>query len=437
MTDSVHNIILLTIDALRADHLSCHGYDRETTPHLDRFADRNVHFTRAYSASSHTREAVPAFLTGRYPDDAIDERYHLDAPSVATVLSDEGYATGGFHSNPYLSRAYGFDKGFDEFDDDLHIGHHKLIALAQRFVDKLRNRHYARAPEINERALRWIDSLPEGRPFFLWNHYMDVHGPYDPPAESPFTEDRSISSEEAQDLYQKSLESPKKITDGEQKRLCDAYDAEVEYFDACLQNFLAAVASRGLSDTSLVIVVADHGDAFGEHGHYGHPRFLYEELLRVPLIFSYPTQTDLTVNDPVSTVGIVPTILESIGVSDERVQKSPLLTRQGDISKLPETVFASATGEDEHSDRRRFGAWEGQRKVIMERTIDDGSVLSMAGFDLEADPGGHRTITDLSGAFEQLREHVFSFSSRQLSMRSAASVTDSEVEERLEALGYK
>jgi len=80
-----------------------------------------------------------------------------------------------------VSRAYGFDRGFDTFDDDLHLGQHKLIALAQRAIDKLRNRHYARAAEINERSLEWIDSQSDDEPFFLWNHYMDTHGPYEPP----------------------------------------------------------------------------------------------------------------------------------------------------------------------------------------------------------------------------------------------------------------
>src|SRR6056297_1726457 len=152
------NVILLSGDALRADHLSCYGYHRETSPVLDELAEESISFTNAYSASSHTREAIPALLTGEYPDVAIGPDYRLATDTVASTLSEEGFATGGFHSNPFVSRAYGFDRGFDEFDDDLHLGQHKLIALAQRALDKFRNRHYARAEEINARSLEWIDS---------------------------------------------------------------------------------------------------------------------------------------------------------------------------------------------------------------------------------------------------------------------------------------
>jgi len=438
MTHKAHNIILLTIDALRADHLSCNGYNHDTTPNLDRFADRNTNFTTAYSPSSHTREAVPALLTGQYPDDAIDEDYHLNAPSIATYLQEEGYVTGGFHSNPFLSRAYGYDAGFDEFDDDLHLGQHKLIALAQRFMDKLRNRHYARAPEINERSLTWVDSLNEEEPFFLWNHYMDVHGPYDPPIDEITTGGRSISGAKAQSLYQKSLESPEEITEGERETLRNAYDAEINYLDTHLQQLLDAFDSRNILNNSLVIVVADHGDAFGEHGYYGHPRQLHEEILRVPCIISHPNKTDTSVDKPVSTVCILSTILESIGVSYEIVQK-PLLTRDGSSRELPETVFASATGEDEHTDRRRFAAWKEERKIIMDRLINTGNVLSVLGYDLESDPQEQDPVTNFGEEFEQLREELESFSSRQLSLRDTSNQTnsESEVEDRLKALGYK
>ncbi|MFB6185792.1 MAG: sulfatase-like hydrolase/transferase, partial [Halobacteriaceae archaeon] len=130
MSEDWENIILLSADALRADHLSCYGYHRDTSPALDEFAEESIRFTNAYSVSSHTREAIPALLTGKYPDVAIDSNYNLTTDTIASTLSDEGFATAGFHSNPFASRAYGFDQGFDVFDDDLHLGQHKLIALA-------------------------------------------------------------------------------------------------------------------------------------------------------------------------------------------------------------------------------------------------------------------------------------------------------------------
>ena len=114
MSDWEH-VVVLSADALRADHLSCYNYQRETSPVLDDLAAESLRFTNAYSASSHTRKAVPALPTGEYPDSAVDEDYRLASETVATTLSERGFATGGFHSNPFVSRAYGFDRGFDTF----------------------------------------------------------------------------------------------------------------------------------------------------------------------------------------------------------------------------------------------------------------------------------------------------------------------------------
>jgi len=314
MNEDRPNIVLLTADALRADHLGCYGYRRDTSPVLDAFDQESLRFTNAYSASSHTREAVPALLTGEYPDVAIGSDYRLATDTVASTLSEAGFATAGFHSNPFVSRAYGFDRGFDTFDDDLHLGQHKLIALAQRAIDKLRNRHYARAAEINERSLEWIDSQSDDEPFFLWNHYMDTHGPYEPPGEyATLYADRELSGREAQSLYQRAIDDPDSITDDERELLIDLYDAEIRYNDEQIGMFLDELRERGLLEESLVIVSADHGDAFGEHGYYEHPRYLHDEITHVPLFVRVPDGPTDTVETPASTLDIVSTIEGSSG----------------------------------------------------------------------------------------------------------------------------
>jgi arylsulfatase len=239
MTQKPRNIILLSADALRADHLSCYGYERETSPVLDELATESLTFTNAFSASSHTREAVPSLLTGEYPDVAVDADYRLAKETIASTLSEEGFATAGFHSNPFVSRAYGFDRGFDTFDDDLHLGQHKFIALAQRMLDKFRNRHYARAEEINDRSVSWIDSLNDDEQFFLWNHYMDTHGPYEPSEKYMINfRNDGISDKKAQSLYQRAISYPESITDDEKELLIDLYDGEIRYNDAKIVSFL-------------------------------------------------------------------------------------------------------------------------------------------------------------------------------------------------------
>ncbi|WP_442905050.1 sulfatase [Haloarcula sp. CGMCC 1.2071] len=420
MTASPPNIILLSADALRADHLSCYGYHRETSPVLDEFAEESIRFTNAYSASSHTREAVPALLTGEYPDVAINDSYRLATETIASQLSEAGFATGGFHSNPFVSRAYGFDQGFDTFDDDLHFGQHKLVALAQRALDKLRNRHYARAEEINERSLSWIDSLDSDEPFFLWNHYMDTHGPYEPPGEyATLYADKELSGRDAQSLYQRAIDEPESITEEERQLLIDLYDAEIRYNDEYIGEFLKELQSRSLLEESLLVVTADHGDAFGEHGYYEHPRYLHDEITHVPLFVREPEGTDKTVETPVSTLDIVSTFKRIVG-QDIDSRRVSLLDQLG----VDRTVFLQARGEDEHSHIRRYALRTQEGSCFCERDRGSGSI--------EFGECSNRSLR------EDLEAHVTKRVQLESNGEAAAEdEVDEEIERRLSALGYK
>ncbi|WP_380677931.1 sulfatase [Salinigranum sp. GCM10025319] len=424
MTPTCDHIILLSADALRADHLSCHGYHRETSPVLDRFAEESIQFTRAYSASSHTREAVPALLTGQYPDVAIDENYRLATDSVASVLGENGYATGGFHSNPFVSRAYGFDRGFDTFDDDLHFGKHKLIALAQRAFDKLRNRHYARAEEINDRSLAWIDDLGSDRSVFLWNHYMDTHGPYEPPGEyATLYRDSGISDRDAQSLYQRAIKDPDSISDSDRQLLVDLYDAEIRYNDEKLGEFFDALRERDLFDRSLIIFTADHGDAFGEHGYYEHPRYLHDEITHVPLFVRPPGGTDRDpITTPVSTLDVVSTIEQVVGRAPGPNRVSLL---DPGIASEENPVFLQARGENEHSDLRRYAvkSRDGSCYCERDRTTDSIEFGECSSRALRTTLEAHVTdrIDAEAGATPADEE----------------TAVDGDIERRLSALGYK
>jgi arylsulfatase len=418
MTEDWENVILLSADALRADHLSCYGYHRETSPVLDELAEESIRFTNAYSASSHTREAVPALLTGKYPDVAIDSKYHLNSDTIASTLSEEGFSTAGFHSNPFVSRAYGFNRGFDVFDDDLHLGQHKLIALAQRALDKFRNRHYARAEEINERSLTWIDSLDDGEPFFLWNHYMDTHGPYEPPSEyATLFADQGLSGRDAQSLYQRAIDDPASITDEERQLLIDLYDAEIRYNDEYIGNFLDELQNRDLLEKSLLIVTADHGDAFGEHGYYEHPRYLHEEITHVPLFVRTPTGDSGSVKSPVSTLDVVATIEEATGRGNS--DGTPLFNVSND-----RRVFSQTRGENEHGHLRRYAVHTREGVCFCERDRESSEILF--GDD------SNRSLRS------ELKAHVV----QRVRVENGDDVSedediDEEIERRLSALGYK
>jgi len=420
---AVQNVILLSVDALRADHLSCHGYHRETTPHLDELAEESLWFDTAYSVSSHTREAIPGLLTGKYPDEAIGSDYRLTVEPISTRVKNAVDATAAFHSNPYVSRAFGFDRGFDTFDDDLHFGKHKLIALAQRALDKLRNRHYARADEINERSLAWLDSLADGESFFLWNHYMDPHGPYIPPDEyrSRYT-DRKISDRQKQQLYKRAIRSPNSITDEERNLLIDLYDAEIKYTDAQIGAFLDSLERRGVLDETTVIVTADHGDAFGEHGYYEHPRYLHDELTHVPLVVRLPDSESNPVETPASTLDILPTALELIGLDADLPGRS-LLDIAGEQPD-DRVVFAQASGEDNEAHLRRFAAWSRTEQAFGE-------------YDTDTEESRITEHSD-DGIAERLNAYIAerARSDDRAQPRDEA-VTDDEVKQRLSALGYK
>jgi arylsulfatase len=434
-------VVLLTVDALRADHLSGYGYPRDTSPAIDRLGSSNVRFVNAYSASSHTRESVPAILTGRYPDQAVDADYRLATESVAARLSRAGIGTAAFHSNPFVSRAYGFDAGFDAFDDDLRLGQNRYVALFQRLLDKFRNRHYARAERINKRALEWIDSHADDR-FFLWNHYMDVHGPYVPPGEHGVRYvDSEMSARDAQRLYKRAIGDPESITDEERAALRNRYDGEIRYTDAQIDRFLEALEERGLLSESLIVVTSDHGEAFGEHGYYEHPRYLHDELIRVPMLLAGGEASSGTVESPVSTLDVVPTILETFGLDTDGLPGVPLQGVAADPESFADrVVYAQARGEGGNESRRRFVARAVDRRCFLERDAESGDVVTESARSEDSDPTGAGDTSEESDLTRSLRRH----STRRLSAvddrsyeQGAEKEVGAAVEDRLEALGYK
>lgn len=435
------DLILLTIDALRADHLSCHGYNRET-PTFDALAEKWLHAPTTASVSPHTREAMPPLLSGHYPERFYETGFMqlAESETLAGKLRAAGYTTGGFQSNPYLSRAYNFDVGFDDFYDDLVLGQHKFIALAQQAIDKFvlnRGKYYARAPEINDRSLDWLAA--QDGPVFLWNHYMDPHGPYHAP--NRYYEDREQSASDAEALYRRSCKRPESITDQERHHLIDAYDDEIRYLDNQLDRFLHALRDRDRFEDALVVITSDHGDAFGRHGYFGHPRYLHESLLRVPLFLKPPGGITGAIETPVSTLDVVPTLLSFAEVRHDELPGKPLVTRDRTIPDREGVVFASAVGEGDNAHRRRFAARDTQWKVMLECDIEDGSMLDRCAFDLDTDSDEQQPMDPNSAEkASKLIEQLVNYSDRRLNYTNEPQPnheTTKEIDDRLEALGYK
>ena len=429
-TTAPEHVVLVSVDALRADHLGCHGYHRDTSPTIDAFAAAGTRFSRAHSPSSHTREAVPSLLSGQYPSVATTDGFRRDTPTIGKLLQGTTARSAGIHSNPFVSEGFGFADGFDHFDDDMFIGSHWLTALAQRALDKVRNRHYARAETITDRGLSFLESqaVDGSRSTFTWLHYMDVHGPYEPPEQfrKRYGAD-PISSRDAAKLYKQAIKRPESITADQRQQLIDLYDAELRYFDASFRQLLTGLQRLGIADETLILLTADHGEAFGEHGYYEHPRQLPHELTHVPLIAAGAgVGSQHVVETPVSTMDVVPTVASVFDVSYDGPAIS--LSQTVDNPNADRVVFAQARGEGEATGTQRYAAYQlggtAHAKVDSETgdcTIESGARQALAG---------------------SLREHVGSHGYRnqgstdERRAESGHGSEENDVEHRLRALGY-
>lgn len=344
-----HNIVLITIDCLRADHVSCLGYHRKTTPTIDELSEKGVLFSTAISNGPYTATSFPSILTSTYAlmSPPVEEKTSFlsyERPSIAEIFQKNGYMTAAFHSNPLLSDFFGYDKGFDLFQDHVRktnshgfISKHKrkikrkyaneprfyrIFKRAESFFSRKKSElaiylkryaPYEKAETINREALEWIASAGQNeKNFFIWIHYMDVHTPYLPPQSL-------LKHISAVRLWRES-ETKGEVSSTNLKRLIKLYDEEIRYTDHELGVFLKNLQELdvGLHNTS-VIVTSDHGDEFMEHGGLGHgpitvrPK-LYDELLRVPLVIAGESLPRKKVDNQVSLLDLGPTILELVGL---------------------------------------------------------------------------------------------------------------------------
>ncbi len=308
------NVILLTVDSLRADCV-----EAGLTPSLARCAGEAVVFASAFSQGPYTNMSMPSLFTGRYPSQLapieVQGIYGVSVrgvPTLATLLADAGYHTLGFHSNPFLSRVFGFDRGFAEFYDDLLLDGARLPARWKLLLNRVRRLGRA-TPFLPAAALNRlvVAGLETARaPFFLWVHYMDPHGPYAAGGWGPFGKLR------AERLWRKATRRPGEISGEEHDQLWAGYRRRIAGLDQHLGALFAEFTRRRLWEKSLVVVTADHGDEFGEHGGYTHTHKLYDELIHVPLVVRAPGTAPRRVEEVVELAQIVPTVLEEAGAPD-------------------------------------------------------------------------------------------------------------------------
>ena len=273
------NILLITLDTTRADRMGFLGSERGLTPSLDALARQSAVFSRAYAHVPLTTPSHATILTGTYPQfnhvNYMGDPLGKTLPFLPDILHKNGYRTAAFVGALVLDPkklAPGFDRGFDVYD----AGFHRRRPNEDHYHSLER-----RGEEVVSRALTWLSKKPAG-PFFLWVHLYDPHDPYSPP-------------------------EPYKTRYG-----ADLYDGEIAYTDSAVSKLLAVLRTQGLFDSTVIAVMADHGEAFGEHGENHHGIFLYDETIHVPLLLKVPGQHSAKkVAARVGLVDVAPTILQA------------------------------------------------------------------------------------------------------------------------------
>jgi choline-sulfatase len=275
------NVLLITLDTTRADHLGCYGDAAARTPALDALAAAGIRFDRVYCPAPLTLPSHTSILTGLYPlKHGVRNNGHPLPEGIRTlteILKAQGYATAAFVSSFSVDSRFGLGRGFDVYDDTFQSQQSLKTMNEQR-----------RAEETFDRFSRWLDKVPPGR-FFCWVHYYDPHLPYDPP--SPYKEEFA--------------DRP--------------YDGEIAYMDRYVGALMDRLGEKGLRDKTLVVVAGDHGEGLGDKVELGHGIFLYEETLRVPLLIQNQgvIRRPGVIGETVRLVDVAPTILDILGLGAE------------------------------------------------------------------------------------------------------------------------
>jgi len=351
------NIILYVLDALRADHLSCYGYERETTPNIDRLADDGLLFERCFTPATWTRPVAASICSGSYPPTHGTETRHdtfdPHVPALAEKLSEARYDTIGVTSMGNVSSAINFDRGFDQFydlykDPDV-VSKRRTSSVADEELKQEDVSEVAlpRAEDLNHAFLDWLERRENERPFFAFFWSIEPHIPYDPPEEyRDFVDPDYAGPVDGERECLKDVES-----DADLGQLKALYDGEIAYNDACLGSLLERLKMEEIYDDTLIVVVGDHGDAFQEHGRLTHGHAPYDELMHVPFVARPPEgcATDSRIEALCSLIDLYPTVLEVTTDRDvpEKVQGVSLAdTLHGGTIDGHEYVYSKTTSYD-------------------------------------------------------------------------------------------
>ena len=422
------NVLVYLIDTLRADKLSAYEPGtRVRTPGLDRWVPSATVFERGQSQESWTKPSVATLLSGLMPWEHSATTGDAVVPSSVDLLSETlgeaGYHTGAFIANGYVSDRFGFEQGF------------------RTFRNYIREGRRTQAEFVAADVLGWLDERPSDRPFFLYVHTIDPHVPYMPPAEilreyDPDPYDGPVDFGRDRELLEKIKIGRLRVNDRDRRRLAALYDGEITYHDTHLAAILDGLERRGVADDTVVVITADHGEEFFDHGSVGHGHSVFQELLHVPLIVRVPglTDGDARIEDAVGLVDVAPTVLDVIGrpIPDEMSGRSLLPLLQGAPEPAPAPRAAVS------------GFMNGWRTVLIGRhKLVQRTAAHVSVFDLAADPGEQRdlaaerpiTVRWLRGMLGLALAGELG-TGRRIEHEEERTVIDAEMDAQLRALGY-
>jgi arylsulfatase len=353
------NVLIVSFDALRPDHLGIYGYQRPTSPHIDAFAAESVVFDRASSAAGSTPTSFAAAFTGRLPPRVFRGWELAEAPTLASVFAAAGFETAFFANNVQLVAERGFDRGF---------GHYRILVGEEAGEG---GGGIADDEQVLAEAQAWLRERTR-TPFLAWVHFLSPHSPY---SHRPM----------AEHFYRTPAEGRFAISTGhtfavdssaELERVVDLYDGQVFFGDHLFESLLDTVREAGLLDRTLIVLTSDHGEELMEHGGLQH-RTVFEEVLRIPLIIRHPgVRRGRRSDAPVSNLDLLPTLAAIAGLEVPGPTDGVSLLDPIDPGRL--RMAMAMTGRD----RRYVALASGSQKVILDCLRGDGAF-----YDLAADPG--------------------------------------------------
>lgn len=422
------NVLLITLDTLRADHLGCYGYEKNTSPTLDALASAAIVFDHTIAQSAITPVSHASIMTGLNPYNHDLRSLHggvsYQLPdsrlTLAELMEANGYATGGFVSAFPVTKHYGLHQGFETWDEEFQKKDENKILTEQGFVN---TGTAQRTCEVTtERAITWLRDHA-GQPFFSWIHYFDVHDPILLPPD-----------EYLKRFYPESRDKP--------DILRSVYDAEIAFMDDQINLILKEMEALKIRENTILAVLSDHGEGLGDHNWWGHS-ILYQEQIRLIFILSIPGKKEsIRVSSLVRSIDLVPTLIELLDLDipeENDFDGKSLLEVIGKSAAPPRSAYSESINDltayydSQMQNESLYAVSDGRWKLILHReeSRDKGVEL----FDLQADP---RELTDLSEKHPEISARL----RKQLDTLQAIvqdpprPAMDEKTKERLKSLGY-